>query len=242
MTDQDTPGYPALQRSREPRAEYAGRSSGDDDRLDRLLRRLPDRWRRTVRRLRQPSARWVRIPAGVLLIIGSGFSILPVLGLWMMPLGLVLLAEDVPALHRLRARTLDWLERRRPHWFAVESDLANSQKPEDQWRDDVRSFEERGKAFEDEFKRSQELAFRITARRNRLFGSWAAGKLGLAGEAAESYARSVVDADFEKPGDSDVIEKVRADLAGKDIDLSEAQLRAELDRAAAEARRQLAEK
>lgn len=241
MTNQDIPDYPAALRPREARAGFAGQFQ-DDDRLDRLLHRLPDRWRKAVRRLRQPSARWVRIPAGVLLIIGSGFSILPVLGLWMMPLGLVLLAEDIPALHRLRARTLDWLERRRPHWFAGGEATAKSQEPESQWRDDVKSFEDRGKAFEDEFKRSQDLAFRVAARRNRLFGSWAAEKLGMTGAAAEGYARSIVDADFQKPGDGDVIEKVRSDLVAKGIDLSEARLRAELDRAAAEARRQLAEK
>jgi hypothetical protein len=59
------------------------------------------------------------------------------------------------------------------------------------------------------FQREQELAFRITARRNRLFGLWAAEQLGLsAGEAAEGYAKTVVAADFEAPGDDDVVGKV----------------------------------
>jgi hypothetical protein len=66
--------------------------------------------------------------------------------------------------------------------------------------------------------------------------------LGLAaGEASEAYARAVVDADFERPGDGDVIEKVQGDLAAKGIALDEAALRVELTRAAAEARRQLTE-
>jgi hypothetical protein len=106
----------------------------------------------------------------------------------------------------------------------------------------MKSFEDRQKGFEAEFKRNQELQFRVTARRNRLFGLWTAGRLGIdAGDAAEAYARTVVDADFEKPGDSDVIEKVRGDLAAKGIEMSEAQLRTELTRAAEEAKRQLSQ-
>ena len=106
----------------------------------------------------------------------------------------------------------------------------------------MKSFEDREKAFEAEFKRDQELQFRVTARRNRLFGLWAAGRLGIGeGDAAEAYARTVIDADFEKPGDSDVIEKVRGDLVAKSIEVSGAQLRAELARAADEAKRQLSQ-
>lgn len=106
----------------------------------------------------------------------------------------------------------------------------------------MKSFAERGKAFETEFQRNQELAFRVTARRNRLFGLWAAARLGLsAGEAAEAYARTVVAADFEAPGDDDVIAKVQADLADKGSSVGAAELRAELARAEAEARRQLSE-
>jgi hypothetical protein len=106
----------------------------------------------------------------------------------------------------------------------------------------MKSFEDRQKGFEAEFKRNQELQFRVTARRNRLFGLWAAGRLGIGtGDEAEAYARTVVDADFEKPGDSDVVEKVGGDLAAKGIEMSEAQLRAELTRAADEAKRQLSQ-
>jgi hypothetical protein len=74
--------------------------------------------RPAMRWLRRPSARLVRIPAGALLCIGGLFGMLPFLGFWMLPAGLVLLAEDVPPLTRARGRTLDWVERRRPHWFA----------------------------------------------------------------------------------------------------------------------------
>jgi hypothetical protein len=104
----------------------------------------------------------------------------------------------------------------------------------------MNSFSERAKGFEAEFKRNQEMAFRITARRNKLFGLWAAGRLGLpAGDAAQAYAMTVVAADFEAPGDEDVIRKVLADFVGKGIAIPEAELRAELANARAEAQRQL---
>ena len=107
----------------------------------------------------------------------------------------------------------------------------------------MKGLEDRQKGFEAEFKRDQELTFRIGARRNKLFGLWAAESLGLGkGDPADAYARTVVEADFEKPGDSDVIEKVQRDLAAKGIDMSETQLRVEFDRAAAEAKRQLTER
>jgi len=88
-------------------------------RLELLIRRLPRRFQGAIRWLRQPSARWLRIPAGVLLIIGGLLSILPVLGLWMLPLGLVLLAEDIPPVRRATDRVLAWIEHHRPHWMGL---------------------------------------------------------------------------------------------------------------------------
>ena len=88
-------------------------------RLRRLLRRLPNRMQAITRWLRKPASRWARLPAGILLIIGGFLAILPVFGLWMFPLGLMLLADDIPPLRRARDRVLDWLERRRPNWFAA---------------------------------------------------------------------------------------------------------------------------
>jgi hypothetical protein len=106
----------------------------------------------------------------------------------------------------------------------------------------MKGLTEREKGFEAEFKRNQELRFRVTARRNRLFGLWAAARLGLpAGEEADAYAKTVVAADFEAPGDADVIEKVRTDIYKAGVAVTERELRAELERAAAEARRQVAQ-
>lgn len=125
MSQQDTPDRFTAMRGTPLRSASEATSAGaahshHDHLLERLIDRLPGRWRTGIRWLRDPSARWARIPAGVLFIIGGFLFILPILGLWMVPLGLILLAEDVPLLRRLRDRTLDWIERRRPHWFGGE--------------------------------------------------------------------------------------------------------------------------
>src|ERR1700682_4897669 len=61
---------------------------------------------------RKPSSRLARIPLAILLIAGGIFSFLPLLGLWMLPLGLLLFAQDVPILRNPRARMLGWVERK----------------------------------------------------------------------------------------------------------------------------------
>ena len=74
--------------------------------------RLPPRPAKFVAWLRKPSSKWVRIPLAILLILGGIFSILPVLGLWMLPVGLLLFAQDVPWLQPPLARMLGWIERK----------------------------------------------------------------------------------------------------------------------------------
>src|SRR3979411_2007066 len=72
----------------------------------------PPRLARFVGWLRKPSSRLVRIPLAILLLAGGIFSFLPVLGLWMLPLGLLLFAQDVPILQKPLARMLGWVERK----------------------------------------------------------------------------------------------------------------------------------
>lgn len=84
--------------------------------LDRMEQALPRWLHHSLRWLREPKAAWVRIPAGILLVLGGIFSILPLLGLWMLPLGLILLAQDIPFLRRPIRRMLIWLERRWIRW------------------------------------------------------------------------------------------------------------------------------
>ncbi|WP_025885388.1 hypothetical protein [Asaia prunellae] len=88
-------------------------------RLALLLDRLPPRLKRTTEWLLAPSHGWIRIPAGILFIIGGCLAFLPVLGVWMLPLGFFLLAEDVPLLRRWSGRLLLWIEQRHPGWMGL---------------------------------------------------------------------------------------------------------------------------
>ncbi|MBC7987605.1 MAG: DUF1476 domain-containing protein [Sphingomonadaceae bacterium] len=103
------------------------------------------------------------------------------------------------------------------------------------------TFKDREKGFETKFAHDQEMAFKITARRNRLIGQWAAGLMGLTPEETDAYAKAVIQADFEEAGDEDVIRKLIGDLTAAGADTDDAQIRAMLDEKTIEARRQLME-
>lgn len=102
-------------------------------------------------------------------------------------------------------------------------------------------FDDRKKSFEAKFARDAELQFKVTARRNRLLGEWAAEKLGLTPEERDVYAKSVVAADFEEVGDEDVFRKVYGDLNANDAGVTEADVREAMSEKMAEARRQFIE-
>ncbi|WP_413993214.1 DUF1476 domain-containing protein [Labrys okinawensis] len=87
------------------------------------------------------------------------------------------------------------------------------------------TFDKREEAFEKKFMHDEDLRFKVTARRNKLLGLWAAEKLGLSGDEANAYARSVVMSDFEEAGDHDVVRKVLADFAAANLSMSEPQVR-----------------
>jgi len=97
------------------------------------------------------------------------------------------------------------------------------------------TFDKREEGFENKFAHDEELKFKAEARRNKLLGLWVAEKLGLSGEAASDYARTVVAADFEEAGDRNVAGKVMRDLAARGVDLSEAEFRAKMDELMAQA-------
>ena len=101
------------------------------------------------------------------------------------------------------------------------------------------TFDDRERAFEAKFARDAELEFRVTARRNKLVGQWAAERMGLTLEEAEAYGKSVVQADFEESGDDDVIRKLFGDLTAAAIEIDDAEIRAALDAAEVDARRQI---
>ena len=103
------------------------------------------------------------------------------------------------------------------------------------------TFDDREKAFESKFAHDQDMVFRITARRNRLLGQWAAALMKLTPEETDSYAKGVVQADFEEAGDEDVIRKLLGDLTSAGVDCDEAKIREALQHKTVEARRQLME-
>ncbi|MEO1045657.1 MAG: DUF1476 domain-containing protein [Pseudomonadota bacterium] len=103
------------------------------------------------------------------------------------------------------------------------------------------TFKDREKAFENKMAHDEDVEFRITARRNRLLGQWAAAKMSLTPEETDAYAKSVVQADFEEAGDEDVIRKLLGDLTSAGVDIDDAGVRAALDEQMIEARRQFTE-
>ena len=97
------------------------------------------------------------------------------------------------------------------------------------------TFDKREEGFEKQFAHDEELKFKAVARRNRMLGLWAAQILGLSGAQAEAYAKEVVMADFEEPGDHDVFRKIRKDFDAKGIAQSDHQIRRTMDELMAKA-------
>jgi hypothetical protein len=73
-------------------------------------------------------------------------------------------------------------------------------------------FSGREKAFEDKWAHDEDLRFKVLARRNKLLGLWAATEMGLAGPAADGYAKAVVQAELTREGDEAVFQKLKADF------------------------------
>jgi hypothetical protein len=87
-----------------------------DRKIDQIADGLPESAGGLLRWLKSPSSRWVRIPIALLLIVGGVVGFLPVLGFWMIPLGLLFLAQDVPFLQRPILQALTWLEQKWVRW------------------------------------------------------------------------------------------------------------------------------
>lgn len=101
------------------------------------------------------------------------------------------------------------------------------------------TYEEREKAFEAKFANDQELKFKIESLRSKKVGLWAAEQMGIVGDEALEYAKSVIRADFEEAGDEDVFRKVRADFDTNKVSKSDSEIRDELARCLAEAEQEL---
>ncbi|AKR48476.1 MULTISPECIES: hypothetical protein [Acetobacter] len=88
-------------------------------RTQMITAKLPAKMRRAIQWLRKPEQKWVRLPSGLLFILGGLLSFLPVLGVWMLPLGILLLAEDIPLFQSLSGKMLGWIARRKPTWLGI---------------------------------------------------------------------------------------------------------------------------
>ncbi len=105
----------------------------------------------------------------------------------------------------------------------------------------MNTFEDRKKTFERKFAHDQDLIWKATVRRNKLIGLWAAEKMGLSGDEADAYAKSVIAADFEEVGDQDVIRKLESDLQAHKADISRHMIERQMQDLLDEARRQIME-
>lgn len=97
------------------------------------------------------------------------------------------------------------------------------------------TFNKREEGFESKFAHDEELRFKAHARRNKLVGLWAAEKMGLAGAAADAYAREIVTADMDKPGSDGVFHKLRKDFDEKGVAQSDHQIRRTMEEAMSKA-------
>lgn len=102
------------------------------------------------------------------------------------------------------------------------------------------SFDDRKRGQEAKFAMNQEADFKVMARRNKLLGLWAAELMGLTDGDAEAYAKTVVLADLEEPGDEDVFRKVRGDFDTKGIARSDTRIREHMAELLPVAREQIA--
>jgi hypothetical protein len=91
------------------------------------------------------------------------------------------------------------------------------------------SFDKREEGFENQFAHDEELQFKAKARRNKLLGLWAAGKLGLTGADAEAFAKEMVLSEFEEGGDHDVFKKIRKSFDAKKVAATDLEIRSTMD-------------
>jgi len=101
------------------------------------------------------------------------------------------------------------------------------------------AFEDRENSFEAKWAHDEDLRFRTTARRNKLLGLWAAGQMGLAGAAAESYANTLLDLEVRGGRDPDIARKIHEDFAARHVALSDHAINRKMEELLAEAAEQV---
>tara|TARA_Y100001970_G_scaffold290981_1_gene426539 strand:+ start:2096 stop:2404 length:309 start_codon:yes stop_codon:yes gene_type:complete len=76
----------------------------------------------------------------------------------------------------------------------------------------MNSFDDRKKGFEKKFVHDEEKKFKISAKKNKLLGQWAAKIMNMSEDQEKEYIQSVIKADFAEVGDEDVFRKLKEDL------------------------------
>ncbi len=102
-------------------------------------------------------------------------------------------------------------------------------------------FDDREQGYEKKFAHEEKLDFAVEARLSKLYGLWAAEKLGLSGADAQTYAGEVVSTNLEEPGFDDILRKIRKDFDEKGLEISDNIMNTELDKCLCEAKKQISE-
>jgi len=101
-------------------------------------------------------------------------------------------------------------------------------------------FDEREKAYESKWAHDEEMHFKVLARRNKLLGQWVADKMSLSSASAEEYAKAVIQAGLIGKGKDPVFDKVRADLSGAKVVLSDHMIHRKMEELFTQAGEQIA--
>jgi hypothetical protein len=91
------------------------------------------------------------------------------------------------------------------------------------------SFDDREKAFENKYKHDEELKFKVEVRLAKLFGQWVAAEIAMTPDKADAYAKEMVAAQLDAPGNDDIIDKAAADLKAAGKEMPRAALQAKVD-------------
>jgi hypothetical protein len=99
--------------------------------------------------------------------------------------------------------------------------------------------EDKKKAQENKFAHDSEMQFKAQARRNKLLGLWAAGKMGLPVDEAETYAKNLVVEGLKEAGGENIIRKLAGSFSEHGLEITEAVIRTQIEVLMAEARNQV---
>ena len=99
--------------------------------------------------------------------------------------------------------------------------------------------EDKQKAHENKFAHDSEIQFKVQARRNKLLGLWAAGKMGLSVDESETFAKNMVVEGLKAAGDENIIQKLASSFSEHGLEIAEAAVHARLGELMVEARDQV---